>query len=370
MTRLSFSNSSVNKGAHRQHNRVLKILYQLSVRVKTGGVEVMEINVPIVIGTAPSDSTQRQPSHNRLLPIAPGEQGGGGCREVLLLTPNPMNPEAVSIGGSSGASQQSVKNVLYLQCRKERATSIALPNEVYLCAKGHLSHTNKYPFYVDLPTSSKQSRKVSMLANAIGPSRGECSYANSSSSSKFHHYNQHPNQRTGNVQPTYEVTREGTSTTESSEEFRDVPLSHVTRTGVGREEGRASSVDKSMQYVQVHASPSPAKQAWLESGGENRPHPPVHNHPREESLIPRGGGGQPPPRKESGRTLPSVEVFINNQHGRGGHQSRLRKESESSSQGSGRGGGKESTNNNYSSSLTTHHHDAKGRSRSWRDDFR
>lgn len=30
-----------------------------------------------------------------------------------------------------------------------------------------MAFTNKYPFYVNMPTSSKQSRKVSMLANAI-----------------------------------------------------------------------------------------------------------------------------------------------------------------------------------------------------------
>uniref|UniRef100_A0A915DAA8 Arrestin C-terminal-like domain-containing protein n=1 Tax=Ditylenchus dipsaci TaxID=166011 RepID=A0A915DAA8_9BILA len=95
VSRLSFSSSKIPTMLNSQNSnsRFLKILYQLSVRVKTGGVEVMEINVPIMIGSVPHDDHQNR--------------------------------------------------------------------------KAQLNYTNKYPYFVDLPSSSKQSRKVSMLANAM-----------------------------------------------------------------------------------------------------------------------------------------------------------------------------------------------------------
>ncbi|KAI1708923.1 ARRestin Domain protein [Ditylenchus destructor] len=145
MPRLSYSSTKSSPTSNQRGGRFLKVLYQMSVRVKTGGVEVMEINVPIVIGSIPHKDNQKPDmmkkngvGHHLLPQSAPGEYG-----------------------------DQASKSIMYLQNRKERPVPLAAPSEVYICGRTQLSFTNKYPFFVDLPTSSKQSRKVSMLANAM-----------------------------------------------------------------------------------------------------------------------------------------------------------------------------------------------------------
>ncbi|KAI1722612.1 arrestin domain-containing protein 4 [Ditylenchus destructor] len=145
MPRLSFSSTKSSPTSNQKGGRFLKVLYQMSVRVKTGGVEVMEINVPIVVGSIPYKDNQKPD----------------------LMKKNGVGHHLLPQYGSGENSDKAFKSIMYLQNRKERPVPLGAPSEVYICGKTQLSFTNKYPFFVDLPTSSKQSRKVSMLANAM-----------------------------------------------------------------------------------------------------------------------------------------------------------------------------------------------------------
>uniref|UniRef100_A0A183BR34 Uncharacterized protein n=1 Tax=Globodera pallida TaxID=36090 RepID=A0A183BR34_GLOPA len=71
-------------------------------------------------------------------------------------------PAVFRVGEEVGRPQ-----ALFMQSRKDACAKLGAPSETYLCSKSQLTFTNKYPFYVNMPTSSKQSRKVSLLANAI-----------------------------------------------------------------------------------------------------------------------------------------------------------------------------------------------------------
>uniref|UniRef100_A0A914DHB8 Arrestin C-terminal-like domain-containing protein n=1 Tax=Acrobeloides nanus TaxID=290746 RepID=A0A914DHB8_9BILA len=142
--RMSFSSSrlSIVSASNKlalfptRNARFLKVLYQLSVKVKTGGVEVMEINVPLIIGTLPYDY------------MLPKMHSKDKCKEKEEIN-------------------ASLKSPIYKQNRKDRPVSLCSSNEIYLCSRTQLNFVNKYPFYPNLPTSSKQSQKLNKLATAI-----------------------------------------------------------------------------------------------------------------------------------------------------------------------------------------------------------
>ncbi|CAB3411650.1 unnamed protein product [Caenorhabditis bovis] len=106
--------------------RILAVSYNYTVKVKTGGVDVIELTVPVVIGTIPM-----------LEHVNPEE-----AKDVMEV------PD-------------------YKLCRHDKPIALIDEKERSLCNKAQLQHVNKYPFYATLTTSSKQSKKLSVIAQAI-----------------------------------------------------------------------------------------------------------------------------------------------------------------------------------------------------------
>uniref|UniRef100_A0A914GSA5 Arrestin-like N-terminal domain-containing protein n=1 Tax=Globodera rostochiensis TaxID=31243 RepID=A0A914GSA5_GLORO len=174
--RMSFGGTLPAAPGGLQHH-FLRVFYQLSLRVKTGGVEVMEINVPIVIGSLPqrtANGLARSATFDVALSKPP--------RSALKAPPAPLPPTTCVPHNTFARAAHEVAvppavfrvgeevgrpQALFMQSRKDACAKLGAPSEMYLCSKSQLTFTNKYPFYVNMPTSSKQSRKVSLLANAI-----------------------------------------------------------------------------------------------------------------------------------------------------------------------------------------------------------
>uniref|UniRef100_A0AC34Q531 Arrestin C-terminal-like domain-containing protein n=1 Tax=Panagrolaimus sp. JU765 TaxID=591449 RepID=A0AC34Q531_9BILA len=105
----------------------------------------MEINVPIIIGSLP---------YELVLPRTLSQMSE---KEKAKIN-TPLLPDE--------------KIVIYRQSRKDRPVQLACEGEHYMCNRTQLNFVNKYPLYADLPTSSKQSRKVNILANTIKAEAG------------------------------------------------------------------------------------------------------------------------------------------------------------------------------------------------------
>ncbi|KAI3413919.1 hypothetical protein GPALN_011393 [Globodera pallida] len=174
--RMSFGGTLPAAPGGLQHH-FLRVFYQLSLRVKTGGVEVMEINVPIVIGSLPQRTANglarsatvaaalsKPPRSALKAPPAPLPQTTCVPHNTFARAAHEVAvpPAVFRVGEEVGRPQ-----ALFMQSRKDACAKLGAPSETYLCSKSQLTFTNKYPFYVNMPTSSKQSRKVSLLANAI-----------------------------------------------------------------------------------------------------------------------------------------------------------------------------------------------------------
>ncbi|GMR61636.1 hypothetical protein PMAYCL1PPCAC_31831, partial [Pristionchus mayeri] len=111
-------------------NRLVSISYSLAFRVKSSGVDVMAMTLPVIIGSMPLHSTKTEAYNDK-----------------IELGEDPM---------------------VYKQCRADKALKLTYDdNNVLKCSQFMLQYVNKYPFFVDLTTSSKQSKKISMLASAI-----------------------------------------------------------------------------------------------------------------------------------------------------------------------------------------------------------
>lgn len=169
------------------------------------GVEVMEINVPIVIGSIPPKRIRHRASisehffgnhssgwaASRLLPSDrifsedsfPDDLRGPTT--VMFLQVNEwIKPNNLVDGPFLRTAKKGKSN--WPKCSR----TIFATKSMYilldflrkimffhflLFSKFQLLYTNKYPFYLNLPTSSKQSRKLSVLAMAI---RAENSFSN------------------------------------------------------------------------------------------------------------------------------------------------------------------------------------------------
>ncbi|CAD6185101.1 unnamed protein product [Caenorhabditis auriculariae] len=126
--RLSLSSQksclSISSGSTLQ--RLMIVSYSFNFRVRTGGVDVIDITVPVVIGTVPY---------------------------VDFL--------------NSDVSDDPRDNPIFKFSRHDKAISLLDQKERSLSNKAQLQHLNKYPFYAELPTSSKQSKKLTVVANKI-----------------------------------------------------------------------------------------------------------------------------------------------------------------------------------------------------------
>ncbi|CAJ0609362.1 unnamed protein product [Cylicocyclus nassatus] len=108
--------------------RLMLISYKYCIRVKCGGVDIITINVPVIIGSRPLADTLNKD----------------------LSVPRDTNCTAV-----------------YKLCKHDRAIPLLDSKERTLCNKAQLQHFNKYPVFSELSTSSKQSRKLGVIAKAI-----------------------------------------------------------------------------------------------------------------------------------------------------------------------------------------------------------
>ncbi|KJH44797.1 hypothetical protein DICVIV_09179 [Dictyocaulus viviparus] len=68
---------------------------------------------------------------------------------------------------NSTASKDNNTSAVYRLCKHDRAISLLDSKERTLCNKAQLQHLNMYPFYSDLSTSSKQSKRLGVIATAI-----------------------------------------------------------------------------------------------------------------------------------------------------------------------------------------------------------
>ncbi|CAI5455444.1 unnamed protein product [Caenorhabditis angaria] len=129
MGRLSFSSSAGRERTSLGNpniQRILRISYAFNIKVRTGGIDVIDVNVPVVIGTVPMT-------------------------------------DSVNSGDPNDPLDKPVFNV----CRQDKPISLLDEKERTLCNKAQLQHVNKYPFYATLTTSSKQSKKLSVIAKTI-----------------------------------------------------------------------------------------------------------------------------------------------------------------------------------------------------------
>ncbi|RCN52563.1 arrestin domain protein [Ancylostoma caninum] len=111
-----------------QIQRLMLISYKYTIRVKSGGVDIITINVPVIIGSRPlADTLSKDFTLHR----------DTNCTAVYKL------------------------------CKHDRAIPLLDSKERTLCNKAQLQHLNKYPFFSDLSTSSKQSKKLGIIANTI-----------------------------------------------------------------------------------------------------------------------------------------------------------------------------------------------------------
>ncbi|GMT05752.1 hypothetical protein PENTCL1PPCAC_27926, partial [Pristionchus entomophagus] len=134
-SRMSLSHARISHGseksqAERDANRIITISYTLAFRVKSSGVDVMTMNLPVIIGSMPLHSTKTEAYNDK-----------------IELGEDPMS---------------------YKQCKSDKALKLTEEKDtVFKCSQFMLQYVNKYPFFVDLTTSSKQSKRISMLASAI-----------------------------------------------------------------------------------------------------------------------------------------------------------------------------------------------------------
>ncbi|GMT36955.1 hypothetical protein PFISCL1PPCAC_28252, partial [Pristionchus fissidentatus] len=134
-SRMSLSHTRISHWSEKtmaqtNENRIVTISYALAFKVKSSGVDVMDMHVPVIIGSLPLNSTKTEAYNDK-----------------IELGEDPM---------------------AYKQCKIEKPTR--LPEDSDAASKGNstmLQFVNRYPFFVDLTTSSKQSKKISMLASAI-----------------------------------------------------------------------------------------------------------------------------------------------------------------------------------------------------------
>ncbi|PAV85313.1 hypothetical protein WR25_13103 [Diploscapter pachys] len=105
--------------------RLMAISYSYLIKVRTGGVDIIEIHVPVVIGTKP----------------------------------------LVAHRFIDGNSSEEIAH--FKMCKQDKAIPLLDGKEKTLCNKAQLQHLNKFPMYMDLETSSKQSKKLYVIANNI-----------------------------------------------------------------------------------------------------------------------------------------------------------------------------------------------------------
>ncbi|VDM53904.1 unnamed protein product [Angiostrongylus costaricensis] len=111
-----------------QIQRLMAVSYKYMIIVKSGGDDVIVINVPVIIGSKP-----------------------------LIDTMGADNQTTRDMSGSA----------VYRLCKHDRAISLLDSKERTLCNKAQLQHLNMYPFYSELSTSSKQSKKLGTIATTI-----------------------------------------------------------------------------------------------------------------------------------------------------------------------------------------------------------
>ncbi|CAJ0576241.1 unnamed protein product, partial [Mesorhabditis spiculigera] len=104
--------------------RPLTISYTIAFRVKCVGVDNLEICWPIVIGSIPlAETTENNDPHH--------------------TTP------------------------FFKQCKHDRPSEVLNVASINNIGKTRISYINKYPFFSDLKTSSKQGKKISLWANTV-----------------------------------------------------------------------------------------------------------------------------------------------------------------------------------------------------------
>nr|CAD2178828.1 unnamed protein product [Meloidogyne enterolobii] len=171
-----------NEGNIENKERLINVTYQLCIFVTTDGiyifnifwcilrVDALELNVPIIIGSLPQRKLRFIDAVPPLTDIQFGNQNT--FKKAAL--------EAASIFSANGEVKDFVEKpasmVLFMPNRKEVTVKLGQKfygedsksdGYKYFCSDSQLNFTNKYPFYVNLPTSSKQSRKASIIANSV-----------------------------------------------------------------------------------------------------------------------------------------------------------------------------------------------------------
>lgn len=137
-------------GAHGQEQRFLKVLYQLCVRVTTGGnfwpilliklhctgVEVMEINVPVCICSLPQ---RKLLAPDQLSAILSGYQNAFSKAAAEAAATFPRGSGRL-FSISMSLDDDGDPMALFMQNRKETMAKLGQPGETYICNKSDVSH--------------------------------------------------------------------------------------------------------------------------------------------------------------------------------------------------------------------------------------
>ncbi|VDN57072.1 unnamed protein product [Dracunculus medinensis] len=120
-----------------QKKRIVIISYSLLIVVKTSGVDIIRERIPIVIGSIPSCSIFES-------------------EDLIRLSEDNMK-----------TNRKYSMNPIYRCKPLEKPIKLQKQDEFQICNEAQLNYINKYPFFTELPTSSKQSRKIKVLINSV-----------------------------------------------------------------------------------------------------------------------------------------------------------------------------------------------------------
>ncbi|KHJ98056.1 hypothetical protein OESDEN_01969 [Oesophagostomum dentatum] len=116
-----------------QIQRIMLVSYEFNVKVKSGGDDVIDMTVPIIVGSRP-------------LP----------CPQENTDTKDPKRN-----------NNKNSDTPAFDICKHDRPIALLDDKERTLCSKEQIQYLNKYPFYPNLSTSSKQSKKLGSVADTI-----------------------------------------------------------------------------------------------------------------------------------------------------------------------------------------------------------
>ncbi|KIH64979.1 arrestin domain protein [Ancylostoma duodenale] len=181
-----------------QIQRLMLISYKYTIRVKSGGVDIITINVPVIIGSRPladtlsKDFTLRRDTnctavyklckHDRAIPLLDSKErtlcNKAQWADVPYRWKRRLKEGKLPLFEEKALCKIRQKIIAVSALAQEnfdaprpagaRNSVVVEIHKILLdTLVQELQHLNKYPFFSDLSTSSKQSKKLGIIANTI-----------------------------------------------------------------------------------------------------------------------------------------------------------------------------------------------------------